>query len=200
MSKVVEQALKKVQETEFIFNDYGFQAKDAFIFWTNFRGEANKFGNMTRNFNLAITPEMGKVLLKNGWRVREYQLKDADDSVIDTLYFVNIKLNMNTKYPPAVVLYSEFKGKRSPTPLDINTIGELDRIDLQRWDVEINAYESEMFPGKITGYLKKLYAIQEPNTEFGGIYDDWVDEAKYSAGYEDRACLADGTCSLEDEL
>lgn len=189
MSNVIQEGLKKVQETKFIFNDRGgFEVRNAYIFWTNFRGEANKFGNSARNFNLAITPEVGKMLLENGWRVRERELDGSDE----VLYFINIKVNMNSITPPILSLYSEFRGKRTKRALDIESVGELDRIDILECDCVINAYESPQFPGKITGYLQKLNAIQVPDIEFGGKYDDWLEE-------EDD-CLANGTCSLEDQM
>lgn len=192
MSRVVEDGLMKVEQTKFIFNERGgFTVENAYVFWTNFRGEANKFGNATRNFNLAVTKEMGVELIARGWRVRERDLLDSDgETVMDTLYFINVKVNMNTAYPPSVSLYSEYRGHRNKRALDIETIGELDRIDIQSCDLVVNAYESSQYPGKITGYLNKLHAIQEPNIEFGGKYDDWLEE--------DSDCLADGTCTLEE--
>jgi len=186
---VIQAGLEKVQETEFIFDERGgFEARNAYIFWTNFRGEANQFGNSARNFNLAITPELGKILLEKGWRVRE-RLSDMNDPESEALFFINIKVNMNSAYPPIISLYSEFKGKRTKRALEIESIGELDRIDIAQCDFAVNAYESPQFPGKISGYLQKLSAIQVPDIEFGGKYDDWLDE-------EDD-CMANGTCSLE---
>lgn len=191
MSRVIEAGLEKVKNTKFLINERGgFEVREAYIFWTNFRGEANKFGNSTRNFNLAVTPEMGRVLLERGWRVRERELLDVNGDLVDVLYFVNIKVNMNSKNPPMISLYSEFKGIRNKRALDIETIGELDRIDINTCDLMVNAYESTQFPGKITGYLYKLNAIQEPDIEFGGKYDDWLDD--------EEDCLAKGTCSLEE--
>ena len=193
MSNVIQEGLKKVQETKFIFNDRGgFEVRNAYIFWTNFRGEANKFGNSARNFNLAVPKEVGKILLANGWRVRERALDENDPTPETILYFINVKVNMNSITPPIISLYSEFKGKRTKKALDIESIGELDRIDILECDCVINAYESPQFPGKITGYLQKLNAIQVPDIEFGGKYDDWLEE-------EDD-CLANGTCSLEQEM
>ena len=41
MSNIIQEGLQKVQDTEFIFNDRGgFEVRNAYIFWTNFRGEA----------------------------------------------------------------------------------------------------------------------------------------------------------------
>jgi len=188
MSNVIEQGLEKVRDTHFIFNERGgFEIRNAYIFWTNFRGERDQFGNDARNFNVAVPEEVGVELLKRGWRVRERASYDDESRV---LYFINIKVRMESKNPPIISLYSEFRGKRTKRALDINTIGELDRLDLMQCDLSVNAYESPMYPGKITGYLGKLNAIQTPNIEFGGKYDDWLDE--------EHDCLADGSCTLEE--
>lgn len=194
MANVIETGLEKVLDTEIIFNERGgFEVRNAYIFWTNFRGEANQFGNSARNFNLAVPKDVAKELLANGWRVRERALYDENgDDTDQILYFINIKVNMNSAYPPIVSLYSEFKGKRTKRALEIESIGELDRVDILECDLVVNAYESPQFPGKVTGYLQKLNAIQVPDIEFGGKYDDWMEE-------EDD-CLANGTCSLEKEM
>ena len=186
MSKVVEQALKGVKNSKFNFIDDGkaLEVLNAHIFWTNFRGEANKFGNTARTFNLAISLEMAQILKDQGWRVREVMQDE------DVLFFVNIKINMNSSYPPVVSLYSDFRGKRNKRTLDIESVGELDRVDFQSADCLINVYESPKFPGKLSGYLKRLNVIQEPDIEFGGKYDDWLDE--------EYDCLAAGTCSLDE--
>lgn len=194
MANVIETGLEKVLETEIIFTERGgFEARNAFIFWTNFRGEANKWGNSARNFNLAIPEEVAKILKQNGWRVRDRALYDENGADTDRiLYFINIKVNMNSKNPPIVSLYSEFRGKRTKRALEIESVGELDRIDIEECDVIVNAYESPQFEGKITGYLQKLNAIQVPDIEFGGKYDDWLEE--------EEDCLANGTCSLDDKI
>lgn len=188
MSKVINMGLDKVLDTNFIFNDRGgFEVRNAYIFWTNFSGQKNPFGNATRNFNVAIPEEVGEILLARGWRVREKENEDGK-----TLYFINIKVNMNSAFPPILSLYTEFKGRRTKRALDIESVGELDRVDIAECDFVVNAYESASFPGKITGYLHKLNAIQTADSEFGGKYDDWLDE--------EEDCLAIGTCSLEDRM
>lgn len=186
---VIKNGLEKVKETQFIFNERGgFEVRNAYIFWTNFEGKMNRFLNATRNFNLAVPAEVGKILLERGWRVREYPSADTEE----LLYFVNIKINMNSKTPPILSLYSEFKGKRTKRALDINTMGELDRIDIEDSDCVVNPYESKISEGKITGYLQKLNAIQIADNEFGGKYDDWLEE--------EEDCIALGTCSLEHDM
>lgn len=188
MSKKVEAALIAVRDTIFQFINDGraIEVRNAYIFWTNFRGEANKWGNTARTFNLAVTPEMAEILKQQGWRIREIECEEMGD----ILFFVNIKVNMNSQFPPTVNLYSEYKGKKSCRPLNEGSIGELDRVDIKTADCIISIYESDQFPGKLSGYLQKLNVIQEPNVEFGGKYDDWMDE--------EYDCLAAGTCTLEE--
>lgn len=176
MSRVVEQALEAVEKTEFIFlNEREIEVRNAHLFWTNFSGRENRFGNKATTFNLAITPEIAEKLSERGWRVRDIDLMQ-DDEPIGTLYFVNIKVNMKSTYPPIVTLFSEYRGERSRTTITDETIMNLDTIDILSADCVINQYESRQFPGKITGYLKKLNIIQEPSVDFGGKYDDWMNE------------------------
>jgi len=172
-SKTVERAFEAVDQSRFNFLDQNtLEIQNAFIFWTNFRGEANKFGNNARTFNVAVNQEVAEVLEKNGWRVRPVPANDEGDM----LYFINIKVNMISAYPPVISLFSEFKKKKSKRTLTIENIGDLDRVDIQSADCVINAYASPMYQGKVTGYLKKLNVIQEPDIEFGGKYDDWLDD------------------------
>lgn len=175
MSRVVDNAIEKVRESSFNFLDNGrtLEVLNAVIFWTNFRGEANKFGNSARTFNLAINEELAQVLSDHGWRVREVVGSDEESK----LYFVNIKINMSSQYPPRITLFNEFNGKKNhPVTITIDNIGELDRIDIKTADCLINAYSSKTFQGKVTGYLRKLNIIQEVESEFGGKYDDWLDD------------------------
>lgn len=174
-SRIVDNALQAVGETRFRWNIKNMlEIENAFIFWTNFRGEANAFGNKTRSLNVAVTPEVGAELEAAGWRVRQVTGGPEDK---DILYFVNVKVNMQSSYPPAITLFSEFRGKKSRRALDIDTVGELDRVLFDRCDLIVKPFESDRFPGKVTGYLNKLNAVQEKVDEFGGFYDDWAEDS-----------------------
>lgn len=196
MSKIFDLAFKAVGKSQFNFIDnHTLEIQDAFIFWTNFRGEANKYGNKARTFNLAINSEVAEELNKTGWKVRELTNEEGDK-----LFFVNIKVNMDSQYPPIVALFSTFRGKRSKRMLDIETIGELDRIDIERCDITVNSYQSKAFPDKVSGYAKKIYVIQKEHTEFGGVYDDWLDDDERAAIIEEVNAnpSADNHCSDSD--
>lgn len=177
MSRVVERALEAVEKSEFNFlNEKELEVRNAHLFWTNFEGRENRFKNATRNFNMAISPELAEELNKRGWRVRDVDLKGPDEEVLGKLYFVNVKVNMDSAYPPIITLYSQYRGKRSRTTLNIDSVSNLDSIEIQTSDCVVNSYESPSYPGKVTGYLKKLNVIQEPTVDFGGKYDDWMEE------------------------
>lgn len=190
MSRVVEQALEAVKKTEFIFpkDDTGniimpqdggrtLEVRDAHLFWTNFAGRENQYGNKATTFNLAVTPDVAAMLDEMGWRVRDVDLKDFQTKeVIEKLYFVNIKVNMDSNYPPIITAHSEFKGKRSRTTIDADSLSTLDAVEIQTADCIINMYSSKQYPDKVTGYLRKLNLIMEPAIDFGGKYDDWLSE------------------------
>lgn len=177
MSRVVEGALEALGKSEFVFlNEKELEVRNAHMFWTNFEGRENRWKNDTRNFNLAINEVLAKDLNERGWRVRDIDLKDAEGEPIDKLYFINVKVNMDSPYPPIITLFSEYKGKRSRRTIDLESVSNLDTIEVQTADLVINSYESPSYPGKVTGYLKKLNVIQEPSIDFGGKYDDWLND------------------------
>lgn len=185
MSRVLENAFKEVTKSTYEFKDNGrtLVIENAYIFWTNFSGTPNKYGNAARTFNVAVNEEMAGILSSQGWRVREEDVVETDQvdpatgkNIWAKVYFVNIKLNMESAYPPVINLFTEFRGKKTKRVLDINTVGELDKTELRSCDIIINAYQSRNYEGKTTGYLKTMYAIQEPNIMFNGKYDDWENE------------------------
>lgn len=178
MSKTLENAFNAVQNTQIVFNEkrHFISVENAYIFWTNFSGRATKFNNHpVPNFNLAIPEDAAKVLADRGWRIREEYVYNEDAHTADSpkVYFVNVKVNMNSQYPPEVAIFTEYNGKKSKRSLDIESLGELDRVDIVNCDMYINEYPSKFGDGKVSGYLLKLYAVQEPQMDFGGKYDDW---------------------------
>ena len=183
MSKILETAFEEVKKSKFYFVDKtNFEVQDAFIFWTNFSGKANQFGSVARTFNLAVPAEAASQLLALGYRVREEVVGELVDNatgktVPAKVYFVNIKINMDSEYPPTVKLFSEYKGKKTQTVIaDNDTLAILDKADIKSCDLAVHCYMSKRYEGKCTGYLKTLYVIEEPNVVFGGKYDDWDEQ------------------------
>lgn len=193
MGRKTEQAYNDLSKSIFTFHDdRTLEVINAVIIWPNFSGKPNKYGNSAKTFNLCVPSDIAAQLEADGWRVREVEIdsiRDENDKPAK-LHFVNIKVNMDTAYPPSVTLISCFRGKKNRRPLDAESICELDSIEFKSTtadpetgeedstgvDCIINCYESRKFPGKVTGYLKKMYVTQDEKVEFGGKYDDWEDE------------------------
>lgn len=174
MSRLIENSLEELNKSEFIFHDNRtLEVRNAVLIWTNFQGKANRFGNTTKNFNLVINEEVKAALEQDP--TREFTIhsiggEGTDDPI---MYFINVKVNMTSAYPPVVTLYTDFRGQKSRTSLDDTTIECLDRINIESADCIINLYESKMHPGKVSGYLRKLNVIQNKESDFGGKYDEW---------------------------
>lgn len=174
MSRLIENSLEELSKSEFIFHDNRtLEVRNAVLIWTNFQGKANRFGNTTKNFHLVINEEVKAALEQDP--TREFTIhsiggEGTDDPI---MYFIKVKINMTSAYPPVVTLYTDFRGQKSRTSLDDTTIECLDHINIESADCIINLYESKMHPGKVSGYLRKLNVIQNKESEFGGKYDEW---------------------------
>lgn len=190
MGRRTEQAYRDLEKSSFRFiNDATLEITNAVMLWPNFSGKPNKYGNSARTFNVCLSPEFAEELNKRGFRIRDVDVKEITDADGNPakLYFVNIKVNMDVAYPPSVTLLSTFRGKKSRRTLNIESIGQLDSIDLKNdetttgLDIVVNCYRSRQQPDKLTGYLKKAYVTQDDNVEFGGKYDDWEEEVEGDA-------------------
>lgn len=188
MSKTTDTAIEAVQNSKFIFKNEKhtlFEVWDAVIIWTNFRGEANRFGSTKKNFNLVLTQDVAQDLSKRGWNVKKIDIQDDEGNVRYTIYFVNITVKMDSQYPPVVTLFTEWTNpttgttNRNRTALDDYTIGTLDRVIIKSCDLTVNGYENPNIKGKITGYLSKLNVIEEPDIEYGGKYESWLSSENY---------------------
>lgn len=182
MSKFIEDALDRVNSSEFIVDNIEnpkiLEIRNAVLIYTNFEGRANNFGNQAKNFNIVISEKV-KEDLENGWlnglkvNVHSAGGKTPDEPVI---YFINVKVNMLVQYPPIVTLFTDYNGTKSKNSLDDVTISCLDRVDMFRCDVKINIKESKKTrPGWAVFYLRQLNCIQYKNPDFGGAYEDWDD-------------------------
>ncbi len=145
----------------------------AVVIWSNFAGRPTKFNPQggKRTFNIVLPRKIADELTANGWNVKVREPRDEDD---DPLIFTEIVLNMDSQYPPKVYLCSEFGGKKSMNTLDGSTVGELDDLEIENFDIIIHPYEhgrTEEY--RIKGYANSIYATQAHNFDFGGKYDGY---------------------------
>lgn len=178
MSNLTIWANEQLSNSTFINDDRRFEVRNAVIIFKNFRGETNKFGNSSRVFGLVISEEEAGYLKSRGFNVKVMGGENTDDI---PMYFITVKVKMDSAYPPIVTVFSDFKGQKSRRTLNDENIGELDRIRFTSADCIINCVKSKVDPSKTSGYLQKLNVIQEIVPEFGGKYDDWMDNESSGA-------------------
>lgn len=168
---------------KFIFENGTTSAKltinDSLLFWTNFAGEPNRFGNTARNFNVVISEEVKEWLDKSGKIVKIHQMggeKNEETGEVEPIvYSINVKVKMQGPYPPEIRLFTEYRGQKSFQDLTEETLACLDHAHIVSSDCIINLKESRDKPGHYLCYLQKLYAIQEKRVEFDGKYDSWLE-------------------------
>ena len=177
MSKLIENSLEALKSSEFIFvTPSTLEVRNAVMIWTNFEGKANRFGNTTKNFNLVINEELKAALEADPNKVFNIHHIGGEGTEDPDMYFINVKINMDSAYPPVVTLYTDFRGVKSHVALDDASIQCLDHVNIQSADCVLNLYESKMHQGHVSAYLRKLNVIQNKESAFGGKYDAWEDD------------------------
>ena len=176
----------QAMNSEFIFLGNGnIEVRNAVIIWKNFEGRENRFGSCKRTFSLVLDDATASKLTDNGWNVK---IKDGrepgDDPLITTEIVVNME-NEIERYRPDIKLYSSFNGRNTCRTLDINSVGDLDQLELERVDLEIHPYEHNRGQYSVKGYLNRLNAVQAEDRSFGGFYanfmrDDTPDEVPFN--------------------
>ncbi len=190
MSKLVENALERVQKTQWFFDRGVLEIRDAVLIFTNFAGQANRFGNTSKNFNVVLPLDLVQFLEEcrlydKSLHVNIHKYPQAAEGTEEDpcLYYINVKVNMDTEFPPMVTLYvnqqvtnqqtGAVESRKSRVSLEDATIGCLDRVNMDRADCKLNLKESKANPGNAVFYLRQLNVIQTKIPDFGGIYDDW---------------------------
>lgn len=133
------------------------QIDDARICYRNFSGEASQFNREgDRNFSLVIEDEaLAEELKAQGWNVKIKPPRNEGDA---PFMHLPIKVKFND-YGPRVFL----KVGNSPRrPLDEDTVGILDRINILRVDLDIRPFDWDV-NGKTgrTAYLEAIQVVQE---------------------------------------
>lgn len=192
MSQLVNNAIEKVQKTTWCFDRGILEIRDAILLFTNFSGQKNQWGNAAKNFNIVLPPDLKEFLdecqVKNKAlhvNIHKYPQNAAGTNEDPCIYYINVKVNMDSDFPPMVTLYTNKQTtapdgsvilKKSRASLDDVTIGCLDRADIDRADCRLNMRESKANPGNAVFYLRQLNVIQTIIPDFGGVYEDWDEE------------------------
>lgn len=189
MSQLVVNALERVQKTKWYYDRGILEIRDAVLLFTNFSGQKNQWGNASKNFNIVLPADLKDFL--ETCKLNEKPLhvnihkypQNAEGTDDDPcLYYINVKVNMDSEFPPMVTLYTNKQTtnpdgstflKKGRVSLEDATVGCLDRTDIDRADCKLNLKESKANPGNAVFYLRQLNVIQTIVPDFGGAYEDW---------------------------
>lgn len=189
MSQLVVNALERVQKSKWYFDRGILEIRDAVLLFTNFSGQKNQWGNASKNFNIVLSADLKEFL--ETCKLNEKPLhvnihkypQNAEGTDDDPcLYYINVKVNMDSEFPPMVTLYTNKQTtnpdgstvlKKGRVSLVDATVGCLDRTDIDRADCKLNLKESKANPGNAVFYLRQLNVIQTIVPDFGGAYEDW---------------------------
>jgi hypothetical protein len=128
------------------------------IRWKNFSGEAGMYNTAgQRNFCLFLPEETALQVQADGWPVKALEPRDEGD---ETRYFVRVKVKMDGKNPPTVVMISH----RGRTTMDEDTVGLLDHVWIKNVDLVVRPYQWEFGDKSGTNvYLNAIYVTLEEN-------------------------------------
>lgn len=192
MSQLVKNALERVQKTTWYFDRGVLEIRDAVVIFTNFAGQKNQWGNASKNFNIVLSADLKEFLESCKLydrnlhvNIHKYPSNAAGTDEDPCIYYINVKVNMTSEYPPVVTLYTSKQVNNPDGSMDVRkgkvtlvdaTVGCLDRADIDRVDCKLNLKESKANPGNAVFYLRQLNAIQTIIPDFGGVYEDWDDD------------------------
>lgn len=128
------------------------------IAWRNFSGEAGLYNNAgQRNFCLFLPKATADEIAADGWPVKVLEPRDEGDL---PRYFVRVKVKMDGKKPPTVVMITH-KGRNT---LDEDTISVLDHVWIKNVDLVVRPYDYD-FGGNVgtNVYLNAIYVTLEEN-------------------------------------
>lgn len=197
MSKAIELAYQRAQASSFVVlqseKSLRLEVRDAAILWPDFTGRITQYHKTLgekRSFNIVLNETMLMTLRtleeQRGIRFRIHEGDMFSVQDIDTrgceqfkVHYINVKVNINSAYPPVITLYSQVQDpqtgtySRSRNTLDGEKVSVLDSATLVTSDCELNIYQSNPESPYVSAYLKKLNAEQEIQLEFGGRWDGW---------------------------
>lgn len=127
-----------------------------FIFRTNFSGdpERDSFGSDARQANIIIPDHMqAREMIDMGLNVKATKPKPGEEEDFVPTYFVSVKVNYDTKWPPKICLVS---GESNPVDLTEATVGEIDKCYVRNVNAILNVYENER-TGRKSLYVRTMY-------------------------------------------
>lgn len=149
------------------------QIEGARIFWKNFSGKGSQYNSEgSRNFCLEIDPETADRLKADGWNVKYSKPREEGDPEQP---YIQVSVAYGN-YPPKIYMVTS----RNKTLLDEDTIGELDRAEIENVDIIVSPYHWHVGTKEgIKAYADVMYVtIHEYDfaRKYADISDDDIPE------------------------
>lgn len=130
----------------------------------NFSGAKTKYKAAgIRKFSLILDRDIAEQLIAEGWNISVQPAKEEGDS---DRYYLDVAVKFE-KYPPVVKLVTS----RGVTPLDEETVGQLDYANITNADIVVTPYHWHFNNDEgIKAYLKTAYFTIEED-EFAAKYE-----------------------------
>ena len=131
-----------------------------FIWTTNFAGdpERDSFGSDARQANIIIPDHMqARMLIDEGFNVKSTRPKEGEEEGFIPTFFVNIKVNYDTNWPPKIYLVS---GDSEPKELTEETVALIDKAYVRNVNVVLNPYQNSR-TGTKSLYVRTMYVEQD---------------------------------------
>ena len=131
-----------------------------FIFRTNFSGDPSRdyFGAETRKASIIIPDEEQALnMIDQGFNVKCTKPKPGEEEGFEPRYFVDIKVNYDSPWPPKIYLVS---GDAEPLLLDEKSISMLDKCYVLNVNAVLNPSVNQR-TGKASLYVRTMYVEQD---------------------------------------
>lgn len=130
----------------------------AHLVYRNFSGTARTFNAKgLRNFHVVLEPDQAKMLEADGWNIKWPKARDDGEERNPTLK-VAVRFD---NYPPLIVQLTQ----RGRTELDEETVGLLDKAEIENVDLKITGSYYSMDDGKkgFKAYLSQMFVTLSEN-------------------------------------
>lgn len=134
--------------------------EEARIIFRNFTGKETAYNREgDRNFGVILDPKLADAMLNDGWNVKTLKPREEDEEPEETPW-ISVAVNFDKGRPPKIMLVTQGGLKR--TPLDAQTVEQLDWADIINVDLIIRPYTWEV-NGRtgIKAYVQTMFVTIE---------------------------------------
>ena len=146
-----------------------------FIYSTNFSGDPSRdrFGSSERKGNIIIPDHNQAIEMQNaGFNVKRTEPKPGEEEGFVPTYYVPIKANYDTNWPPKIYFVS---GKSEPRLLDEDSLITIDTCRVRNVNAVLSTYSNPR-THRSSLYVRTMYVEQDVESDpFASRYN-WGDD------------------------